>query len=789
MNSPEDTPNTPPVPSEADDSGAIGRVHISVDLADGRQVRVTVESLDGEGRPEPGGAVTFTVPPRAGESVPKGVQTSPIPAARPRRAGLRRAWGRLVQGARGLWARGREMARHRGVTLGTALFGLSVGLYLVVRLIGLAEYPIFFFTDEAVQTVLAADLVRDNFFGYDDVFLPTYFRNGPQYNLSLSVYLQVLPYLFFGKSVFVTRATAALVTVIAAISVALILRDIFRSRYWWSGALLLSVTPAWFLHSRTAFETTLATSLYAGFLYFYLRYREGEPRRLYPALALAALTFYSYSPAQVYVLVSGAALAVVDARHHWRNRGVVLRGIGLLALLALPYLRFRWTHSEAPLEHLRALGSYWLRPLPFREKLVRYSREYLYGLSPGYWYVPNGRDLSRHVMDNLGHFPRPALPFAALGLVLAVRHILQPRYRVLLAVALAAPAGAAVVEVGVTRLLVFVIPATLFAALGISQALNWLERARLPRPALSVGLFVVLAAANVGLLRSALVHGPTWDTDYGLGGMQYGARQVFPAVAEEVARDPDANVIVSPTWTNGTDVVARFFLDDPLPIRMASIEGYLREIQPIEPGTLFVLPEDEYEDAVTSGKFSEIEVEKEIPYPDGRPGFYFVRLEYAENVEEIFAAERAERARLREGTTLVEGEQMPVRYSALDMGRIEDIFDGNPATVARTLEANPAVIEMEFPDPREISGFSIIIGSSPVQITARLWATPDSTPVEYFDQFQGTVEEPEVIFSFDRPTLAEVLRVEVEDITQLEEGHVHIWELDLFYGEDLPSEP
>ena len=134
-----------------------------------------------------------------------------------------------------------------------SLFGLAIIIYLATRLIGLVDFPIYFFTDEAVQTVLAADLVRDHFHNYDKVFLPTYFKNGSNYNLSLSVYLQVLPYLLFQKSVFVTRLTSVLVTLLAAYAVGLVMRDFFNARFWWAGTLILSVTPAWFLHSRTAF--------------------------------------------------------------------------------------------------------------------------------------------------------------------------------------------------------------------------------------------------------------------------------------------------------------------------------------------------------------------------------------------------------------------------------------------------------------------------------------------------------------------------------------------------------
>jgi hypothetical protein len=775
-----------PLPDSDSDRGSLSRVQIALDIGGDRQVRITIESLDGDGVPDPDQTVSFTVPGQAVEeaeaspSTPWLITAAPESALASTRPSPLSAWSRLRLGLISTWSRVRNAVQGWGLTLSLALFGLGLGVYLLTRLIGLTEYPIFFFTDEAVQTVLAADLVRDNFSGYDEVFLPTYFKNGPQYNLSLSVYLQVIPYLFFGKSVFVTRAVSVLVTLIAAVAVGLILREVYKIPYWWSGTLLLSISPAWFLHSRTAFETVIATSLYAGALYFYLLYRHRSPRYLYAAIATAGLAFYSYSPAQVYVPLTGLFLALSDARYHWRNRRVVARGLGVMLLVALPYMRFRLTHNEAPLEHLRALGSYWLEPLPVREKVSRFLGEWSYGLSPGYWYVTNDRDLARHVMDGYGHLLRPTLPFAALGLGLAIRRIRQPAYRALILVLLAAPAGAAIVEVGITRLLVFVIPATLLTALGVSQAMSWLSRLRIPRGALALGLFASLALANIALLRTALVSGPSWIPDYGLNGAQYGARQVFSAVEELVEASPGTHIVVSPTWANGTDVVARFFLPNPVPIEMAGLDGYLHEAQPIEKGTLFVLPVYEYEQAVDSEKFEKIEVERILPYPDGSPGFYFVHLAYVEDIEQVIAAERAERAALREAQVPVDGEIARVQYSLLDMGQIRDVFDGDPESVARTMEANPAVFDLDFGDSRRISGFNIVIGSSRVEITVRAWETPEEDPAEMVRTLQGSVERPEVRFPFDQPLQVSRLRLEVRDTTQPERGHVHVWEISLY---------
>ncbi len=130
----------------------------------------------------------------------------------------------------------------------------------------------------------------------------------------------MIPTLVFGRSIFITRLTAMLLTVLAFIWISLTLRDVFKIHHWWIGGMLLSIAPAWFLHSRTAFETTLMVSFYSGFIYEYLQYREGKTGRLPLALLWGSLAFYSYSPGRVIVVATGLVFLLMDLRHHWRNR-------------------------------------------------------------------------------------------------------------------------------------------------------------------------------------------------------------------------------------------------------------------------------------------------------------------------------------------------------------------------------------------------------------------------------------------------------------------------------------
>ena len=199
---------------------------------------------------------------------------------------------------------------------------LALLTFAATRLVGLAQYPIYFFSDEAANGVLAAEFLDNGFRDQFGQLFPTYFQNGPSNSLSTSVYVQVVPYLFFGKSIFVTRAVPARIALTGALAVGLIFKHIFKSRWWWTSILLLALTPAWFLHSRTAFEHPVWVSFFAWFLYFYLRYRIDQPRHLITAILFGALAFYSYNGGQLGLGIMVLLLLIVDWRYHVQQRRI-----------------------------------------------------------------------------------------------------------------------------------------------------------------------------------------------------------------------------------------------------------------------------------------------------------------------------------------------------------------------------------------------------------------------------------------------------------------------------------
>ena len=798
-------------------SGRTARVNISMELPEGESIRLTVESVGGE---------TSVREEAAGIARPPEAAAAPV-----------RRWAWAPAGFSFLSSLLADVGTH-----GRYLFSLALMLYLATRLIGLTRWPIYFFTDEAVQTNFAAELVERDFVWKNGELLPTFFENAGQFEMNFSVYVQIIPYLLFGKSEFVTRGVSVLITLLGAAAIALILRRAFHVPLWWSGALLLSIAPVWFLHSRTAFEPGESIAFYALFLYFYMRYRDDKPWMLLPALVFGALSAYTYSPSQIAVAVTGALLLVSDIRYHWRHKVVALAGFGVLVIMALPYVRFLVEHPDANEQQLAIVSSYWLNEIPLAEKFRLFARQYLGGLDPRYWYLANPpaqvhQDIIRHLMKGYGHLSLWSFPLALIGLLLCLTNIRSSHFRTVLIALLAAPTGGAIAQITITRTMIMVIPATLLTGLGVSWLLalferpedpplpeflsvwrgrlsrvaavpaalreslagrmqaagpriflrDWRERvariasaqapARIPRAVLALSLFLVLGSVNTYMLWDSLTNGPTWYTNYQLYGMQYGGQQLSSALVEYFRANPDTQLIVSSSWANGTDELFAFFLPQGFPMRTGTVTEYIRDYIPMTGREIFVLTSEEYSAAEASGRFSEIQVEQTLDYPDGQTGFYFARLTYAPDAQAVIAAEKTELAKPVEETIALGGDVVRVVHSRFDMGNLASAFDGNPFSLIRTETANPMALDVFFDGTRSFTQFSVRVGGAPTRVSAALYPPGGGDPVVHTQTVDRSSEYRDVVITLPAPFATDHVRLEIETVGEGAPTHVHVYEI------------
>jgi len=198
---------------------------------------------------------------------------------------------------------------------------------------------------------------------------------------------------------------------------------------------------------------------------------------------------------------------------------------------------------------------------------------------------------------------------------------------------------------------------------------------------------------------------------------------------------------------------------------------------PIDEQTLFVLTPEEMDNLQLSGKFKPPLITSILNWPDGRPGFYFLKLQYVDNAQAIFEQEAIELAKPMTDVLTLLGQQVPVEYSRIDMAEINSAFDGDPRTLTRTLQVNPFIIKLEFPNPVKISEVITTVGSPATQITASI-IRPDGSQVEY----QTAVEELSqsirpVPLTFTKQEDVSTLTLSILSINEQEPTHVHVWEI------------
>lgn len=660
------------------------------------------------------------------------------------------------------------------------IFIAALILYLVVMFTGLTVYPAHFSCDEAVSTVNAARLMSNNLRDENNVLLPTFTKNDGQYSLSATVYLAALPYLLLGPSVWVVRAFNGLIALLGMFWLARLLRDRLNLPEWSLLPLLLAASPAWFFLARTGLETIQLAAFYSGFLYYYARYRFEQPKFLFAALLLGGLAFYAYTPGQVIMIATGLILLVADAPYHWRQRRTTWKGALLLIVLALPLARFILLEPDAYVDRLRMYGSYLAETdLTALQKLGNFLLTYLKTLSPTFWLTAHTDDQHiRYALGTASPLPWTMYLLAALGLFTALRGWrARPELRLPVYALLAAPVGAALTsEITLPRALAVIVPLLLLAALGLSALFNRLTRFNLPRGALTLAAFLLLAAGALANLVGALTEGARWLPSYGLDGTQWGAPQVYAAAKTYLTEHPDQMVKISPNWTFQGDTLRNFFAPDEPAITIRGINDFIQQIDPQLEQNVFVLTAADLQLAIDSQRFEQPEVVATIPYPDGSEGFSFVRLAYRSDIDEIIAAEQAERSRLVETTLTVDGQSARVRHSQFDGGQPANLFDGDLNSLARTGGANPLVVEIDFAAARAISGVTLRAGAEPVTVNVTVFTADGSQ--KPFTVKAGHVEGyKDVPVDFAETLTAVRVRIELLDDGVPEPANVHLWEI------------
>jgi hypothetical protein len=158
--------------------------------------------------------------------------------------------------------------------------------------------------------------------------------------------------------------------------------------------------------------------------------------------------------------------------------------------------------------------------------------------------------------------------------------------------------------------------------------------------------------------------------------------------------------------------------------------------------------------------------------------FAFTRLPSGNNVDRVFEAERVKVAGLITDEVSLNDETIQMTHSSLDMGQSKDIFDQDIETLIRGLEANPLVLDFQFPNPRPITGLVMDFGGMDFDLRVEVYNAEDSQPTLYTSEYRNQPPIPHVEINFaNGPALVTRINIEIEQFNPPDETHIHVREV------------
>ena len=255
------------------------------------------------------------------------------------------------------------------------------------------------------------------------------------------------------------------------------------------------------------------------------------------------------------------------------------------------------------------------------------------------------------------------------------------------------------------------------------------------------------------------------------------------AIPDYLREHPTESLVQSGSWANGIETFPEYFLTEPERQRLQTLYFDIfcppPEIEKVPAGLTIILSESDRIQVERSGLFKPIVPTLEIPFPDGRVGFTFAKLEYVDNVAELLMPERQRRVALVDAKVSVLG--VPATTSRLDIGQASDIFDGTLNTLARGMAANPFILKVKFSTPVKIRDVSAMFGT-----TAMDWKASANLAGKQVATASGASPEPLVTDPWLTLSLG-VAPVELDELhfelhqrdALPDRAHIHVFEVEL----------
>lgn len=297
------------------------------------------------------------------------------------------------------------------------LLAIIIILFLATRLYNLNSIPNSLYWDEAAIGVNADSLSRSAKDEWGE-FLPIHFRSFGEFKLPIYIYTVALFQKLLGSTETAVRLPAVLFSLITIVFTYLIAQRIFKNQIIsLFSAFLTTITPWFFIFSRTGYEATAGLSLFLIAIYFFLNLDKNINFLVGVVFFIASA--YAYNSYRIIVPLV-FPIALLYWWFNYKKTGFIklfLIGVVLIVIGFLPIIKF--TLSQEGLSRLNSVGIFsdHLGAVPLA---YQFLGNYLLHFSPGFLWITGDTNI-RSQIPNQGQLFIFQFPLLILGLFLLLR--------------------------------------------------------------------------------------------------------------------------------------------------------------------------------------------------------------------------------------------------------------------------------------------------------------------------------------------------------------------------------
>ncbi len=294
------------------------------------------------------------------------------------------------------------------------LIVLIVAFAFAIRLYQIQNVPPGFFCDEAIRGVDAYSLTTTGRDSHGERF-PIFFKVFSEYTPPFQTYSEILPILLLGLSETSVRLTSVLYGVVSVFLIYLLASRLLSKRIGLISALMLALAP-WSLHySRTGFEYNCYFVFFLLSLFFWLK---GIKRARYFLVSCIfwGLTFYTYNPAKLIVLVFLVALIIISRKRLLADKKIFFISLSSFLIISFPSILHIFS-GQGLIRYNQV--SIFTNDSSIKEIILKMLQNYFYHYSPVFLFFngdPNAPN-NRHFSLGLSPLLITTLPFLLIGTI------------------------------------------------------------------------------------------------------------------------------------------------------------------------------------------------------------------------------------------------------------------------------------------------------------------------------------------------------------------------------------